>query len=194
MPQNYVRPGRAACRVFFMCASEQNKVSPRRSLPACIRALFQWRKTTPRGPIFTKQSQRAKTLIEQHVMCEGGFTHMNPASKVGSSALRETQPSGTATTASVAAALIYKSTGPVFTKQTQQTKRVIPEAVICEASAHSRIARRRSRLRLPSHPPNTRSKPCDFRRSNGSGLAWNLRLIACYPSVVALIRPCSRPC
>jgi hypothetical protein len=78
-----------------MRASEQNKVSSRRSPPACIRALFQWRKTTPRGPIFTKQSQRAKTLIEQHVMCEGGFTHMNPASWVERFA--RDQPSGTAT-------------------------------------------------------------------------------------------------
>src|SRR5260370_19310340 len=41
---------------------------------ALIRTLFHAGKTTRRGPIFTKQSQRTKCIVTQGVICDGCFT------------------------------------------------------------------------------------------------------------------------
>jgi hypothetical protein len=49
----------------------RHSVSVAARTPALVAAALIYKSM---GPVFTKQSQRAKILIKQHVMCEGGFT------------------------------------------------------------------------------------------------------------------------
>src|ERR1700730_10523049 len=74
-------------------AGKRHSVSVAASTLALVAAALIYKSM---GPVFTKQSQRAKILIKQYVMCEGGFTQES-SKEVGSSALRETQRFSTAT-------------------------------------------------------------------------------------------------
>src|ERR1700738_2469440 len=62
-------------RVFHGFAMLRRNKETNRVSPSFHRQLFQWGNNNSTGPIFTKQSQRTKCIINEGVICEASFTH-----------------------------------------------------------------------------------------------------------------------
>jgi hypothetical protein len=65
----------AQARVFHGFAMLRRNKETNRVSPSFHRQLFQWGNNNSTGPIFTKQSQRTKCIINEGVICEASFTH-----------------------------------------------------------------------------------------------------------------------